>query len=447
MNRNILLEKFSDDLRKISEEFSLDQCKKIINGEIDLVISDDKCVFDKIVTSEIIKKYRHLYNGKILNHTTFKLSDLDLEMIKCIPPGGNWKDIPPDVVEKSNRLKKIKQTGGRTTLYGRIDYKKPSYTITTYFNRPGNGTYVHPSLERVLSVREAARLQTFPDDYYFYGNKTQILKQVGNAVPSVFAFQLAKKILSKIDVSKAVDLFSGAGGMTYGFKKAGISSVVSNDIDESACITLKINNPEINILWGDITQDEIKKKIYDISEKEKPDIVCGGPPCQGFSLAGLRLMEDPRNQLFNDFIAIVKNIQPKIVVFENVEGLLSFQKGKIYYAIQKMFSGIGYNIAARTIMMNEYAIPQKRKRVIIICSRKDLNISPETLYPETISPLPEMQITVYETIKDLESADCSSDAAYKFEPNNDILKLFASSITYDEYIKRKKNFNINPSNR
>ncbi len=101
-------------------------------------------------------------------------------MIRSIPAGGSWKDIPMETVEKSKRLKRITQTGGRTTLYGRIDYNKPSYTITTYFNRPGNGTYVHPIHQRVLSVREAARFQAFRDDYYFFGNKTQHLKQVGN---------------------------------------------------------------------------------------------------------------------------------------------------------------------------------------------------------------------------------------------------------------------------
>src|SRR5699024_9663177 len=124
-------------------------------------------------------KFIKIKNNEVLNHTDFKLSELDLEMIGPVPQGGNWKDIPHITLFShpfqlfflSKRLKRITETGGRTTLYGRIDYDKPSYTITTYFNRPGNGTYVHPIHDRVLSVREAARFQGFKDDYYIYGNK------------------------------------------------------------------------------------------------------------------------------------------------------------------------------------------------------------------------------------------------------------------------------------
>lgn len=435
MKKSIILENFQHDLSLIVYT-SLNECKAILEEKKYISLPDNKNNIEKKAITEMVKKYKLLYNGNVLNHTTFKLSALDLEMIKSVPPGGNWKDIPLNIVEKSERLKKITKTGGRTTLYGRIDYEKPSYTITTYFNRPGNGTYVHPTLERVLSVREAARLQTFPDDYFFYGNKTQLLKQVGNAVPSIFAYQLAKRIISNIGRVRSIDLFSGAGGLAYGFKKAGIVSVISNDIEESACITLKINNPEINVLCGDITQDSVKDKIYEIASREKPEIICGGPPCQGFSMAGLRLTDDPRNQLFKDFLAIVKRVQPKIVVFENVEGLLSYQNGKTYHAIRDMFQDIGYLIAARTVMMNEYAVPQKRKRVIIICVRKDLKIKPDALYPTPITPYPESQITVGETIKDLADITCSETAVYQIIPDNDILKLFDSDISYDEYVVR-----------
>lgn len=143
-------------------------------------------------------------NHFLLNNTTYKLSDLDMQMVKNIPEGGNWKNIPENIINKSKRLQGIKKSGGRTTLYGRLKYNKPSYTITTYFNRPGNGCYIHPSKNRVITTREAARLQSFPDSYYFFGNQRDKLNQIGNAVPPIIGFQLGKQIKEKLHAFKAV---------------------------------------------------------------------------------------------------------------------------------------------------------------------------------------------------------------------------------------------------
>ena len=391
--------------------------------------------FIQNVLEGYLKKYRLLYQGFILNHTTYKLSDLDLEMIRSVPQGGNWKNIPIEVVEKSKRLKRITETGGRTTLYGRIDYKKPSYTITTYFNRPGNGTYVHPIHDRVLSVREAARFQTFKDDYYFYGNKTQVLKQVGNAVPPLLAYQIAKQIRLHTDCHKTVDLFCGAGGMTTGFKAAGISSTISNDIEASACTTLKINNPEINVLHGDVTLNDIKSKIENTAIENEADIICGGPPCQGFSLAGFRSSDDPRNQLFRDFVELVKRINPKVIVFENVVGLLSYQKGKTYKELHQLFSELGYLTQGRVLSANHFAVPQKRKRVIIICTRNDINVMPEKLFPLPITTEEHNQITAEQTIYDLQTVQCSEHSAYQNDYSSDIIQFFKGEKSYDDFIK------------
>lgn len=438
--------KYMNDINYLIPKITKELAYSILNGELDIIsITKEKGISLSKMKKEILlgitNKYSKLFYGEILNHTTFKLSDLDLEMIKNIPPGGSWKDIPIETVEKSKRLKRIKQTGGRTTLYGRIDYNKPSYTITTYFNRPGNGTYVHPSHERVLSVREAARFQCFRDDYYFYGNKSQILNQVGNAVPTIMAYQIGKAIVEKTDCRKSVDLFCGAGGMTVGFKAAGIQSLISNDIEESACITLKINNPEINVLCGDITLEETKKKIIDTALRNEVDIICGGPPCQGFSMAGLRLTDDPRNQLFKEFIDVVKRINPKVVVFENVEGILSFQKGKVYETILRLFSEIGYKTEGRILMATHYAVPQKRKRVIIICVRNDLPISPFELFPIAITENPECQITAKETIGDLDCVLCDEHAKYVEQKiESDILQFFKNKISYEEYVNRNSYF-------
>lgn len=403
---------------------------------------DDYCTeldkFQTNVAKGITIKYIALYHGFLINHTTFKLSDLDLEMIKSVPQGGSWKDIPMETVEKSKRLKRITETGGRTTLYGRIDYEKPSYTITTYFNRPGNGTYVHPIHERVLSVREAARFQAFQDDYYFFGNKTQHLKQVGNAVPPILAYQIGKKIKDITGCSKSIDLFCGAGGMTAGFKAAGIHSLLSNDIEESACTTLKINNPEINVFCGDITDEETKSVIERAATEGNVDIICGGPPCQGFSMAGFRADNDPRNQLFREFVDIVKRVNPKVIVFENVEGLLSYQGGKTYREVHALFSELGYNTEGRTLLASEYGVPQKRKRVIIICTRNDLAISPTVLYPDPITKEDNSQITARDTISDLENVECGETAKYVDADESEILKFLKGKTTYESYVNSVK---------
>jgi DNA (cytosine-5)-methyltransferase 1 len=433
-NENIIAE-FYENIKLVLTMITYADAKAVLLGS--KKISEFTNGLDKFlvnVAKGMTDKYISLYKGFILNHTTFKLSDLDLEMIKPVPQGGSWKDIPEETVKKSKRLERITRTGGRTTLYGRIDYSKPSYTITTYFNRPGNGTYVHPVHERVISVREAARFQTFPDDYYFFGNKTQLLKQVGNAVPTILAYQIGKTIYEKTGCSKSIDLFCGAGGMTAGFKAAGIHSLLSNDIEESACTTLKINNPEIPVLCGDITSNEVKAAIEKAAKAGGADIISGGPPCQGFSLAGFRSEDDPRNQLFREFVDVVQRVNPKVIVFENVEGLLSYQRGNTYREVHKLFGALGYHTEGRTLMANAYAVPQKRKRVIIICTRKDMNISPSELYPTEMTSAEKTQVTAQETIGDLEMVECSLEAKYMACNESNILKFFKREISYDEYI-------------
>lgn len=435
MENNTYINGYLSAIQNILPSIDKDKAEQILLGEVKVdAFCEGLNKFYLNVVNGITNKYIALFHGYLLNHTTFKLSDLDLEMIKYVPRGGSWKDIPMETVEKSKRLKRITETGGRTTLYGRIDYEKPSYTITTYFNRPGNGTYVHPVQERVLSVREAARFQTFRDDYYFFGNKKQLLKQVGNAVPTLLAYQIGKKIIDVTGCSKSIDLFCGAGGMTAGFKAAGILSLISNDIEESACTTLKINNPEIHVLCGDITQEDTRAELEKVANEGGAEIICGGPPCQGFSMAGFRAEDDPRNQLFREFVDIVKRVNPKIIVFENVEGLLSYQGGKTYREVHALFSKLGYNTEGRTLLASEYGVPQKRKRVFIICTRNDLGISPELLYPEPITKYDDSQITARETISDLENVECGEEAQYVEVDESTILKFFKGEITYGEYV-------------
>lgn len=330
-------------------------------------------------------------------HVAYAISALDLEMIRSVPPGGNWKSIPASV--PSRRLEKIRQTGGRTTLYGRLRWDKPGYTITTYFNRPGNGCYIHPDKDRVLTSLEAARIQSFPDSYQFKGSKTSRTKQIGNAVPPLLAFAVAEKIRSVHgNVSTTMDLFAGAGGLTLGFKWAGFSTVAANDLFKEAAETYSHNHPEIPFVSGDIMEAQVREKLMQIVEQSGGvDVVMGGPPCQGFSNAGLRMIDDPRNSLYKNFVQMVQLTDPPILLMENVEGIMSINKGKTFLEIQENFRALGYRVTGRKLLAAEHGVPQKRKRVIIIGSKIG---DPDLYFPEPALG-EESFLTISDAIQDI----------------------------------------------
>jgi len=387
-------------------------------------ISQDLSAFENY--SLLAKKYKNILIEKniLINNIGFKLSDLDLEMISHVPPGGNWKNISETTIKKSQRLMQIAKNGGRTTLYGRIDYKKPSYTITTYFNRPGNGTYVHPKLERVITAREAARLQSFPDNYYFYGNKKDILTQIGNAVPCLLAQAIGTRIKEILPTIKTFgDLFAGAGGMSQGMFQAGLKPIFANDFSLSACITYKANHFETDVIHGDISASNTKNKIFKYSHEI--DILCGGPPCQGFSNAGKRIIDDPRNKLFLEFIDSISMINPKVVVMENVQGFLTLDKGNFYTQTKDFLEGLGYICEGRLLNSVHYGVPQKRKRVVILGVHKKIigsrNIEEFFPIPTTLDE--SQQVSTFEAISDLEYATPNEFVIKKESQNRYLEKI------------------------
>ena len=159
------------------------------------------------------------------------MSKLEETMSKHIKPGGNWKDIPLSI-NSSKRLNKIRETGGRTTLYGRLHYDKPGYTITTQFIRLPNSSNLHPKNERMITIREAGVIQSFPLDFKFSSNKGVAITQIGNAVPPILARFIASLIKKDVKNKTTLDLFSGVGGMSIGFGQEGFKIIVSNELDE-----------------------------------------------------------------------------------------------------------------------------------------------------------------------------------------------------------------------
>lgn len=309
----------------------------------------------------------------IANHVAARLSELDMRMVKSVPEGGNWKDIPEAVPSK--RLEQIRESfkrgeGSRSTYYGRLRRCDPAYTISTYFSRPGNGCHIHYEQDRVLSPREAARLQSFPDSFEFLGSQGAISTQIGNAVPPLLAYQIAKSLGPP---SVFVDLFSGAGGMGLGFKWAGWKPAIANDI-HATYLSTYAKNVHDNVLVGSIASTEVFKKLVDAAKRARSDgrplWVLGGPPCQGFSTAGnQRSMEDPRNHLAWDYVRFLDKVQPDGFVFENVTGLLNMEGGRVFAAVQAAFSSVMPCITPVVFSAEQYAIPQRRKRVILVGTR------------------------------------------------------------------------------
>lgn len=164
-----------------------------------------------------------------------------------------------------------------------------------------------------------------------------------------------------------IDLFSGAGGMAEGFKQAGFKTLLANDFDEMAAKTFQFNHPNVPFLLQDIREVAVES----IREQSglgasSPTVVCGGPPCQGFSLAGPRIADDPRNKLFQDFVRVVEGLEPEFVVFENVSGLVSMQGGAVLQAILREFRRVGYVCDFRVLNAADYGVPQARPRFIML---------------------------------------------------------------------------------
>lgn len=179
---------------------------------------------------------------------------------------------------------------------------------------------------------------------------------------------------------KTIDLFAGAGGITEGFRKAGYMCVCANDFDEEAKHTFTYNHPTVPYVLKDIknvTAAELLRAAR--CSASDIDVITGGPPCQGFSLAGQRLSNDPRNMLFHEYIRIAKDINPKVIFFENVYGIMSMQGGKVLRAIISEFEKIGYQCKYSLVNAADYGVPQARPRFVLLGVR---GFDKEITFPE-----------------------------------------------------------------
>lgn len=180
----------------------------------------------------------------------------------------------------------------------------------------------------------------------------------------------------------AVDLFAGAGGFGLGFEMAGFDVPFSLEMDRWACDTLRYNHPQKSILQHDIREYNSLDSIRSVCNFS-PDVVIGGPPCQGFSIAGPAKKDpkDPRNSLFNNFAQWIKCLDPKAFVMENVKGLLARRNGDgemVIDIIQNTFISLGYRVEIWVLNAAEYGVPQMRERIFLVGHRESLDIGPPT---------------------------------------------------------------------
>ena len=234
--------------------------------------------------------------------------------------------------------------------------------------------------------------------------------------PKINGKELFKRILIKkkndiphnIKEFHVLDLFCGAGGLSWGLhKNPRFKTTVAVDFDAQAVATFKKNMPDTQVLVGDITDLEVKKRIVDLAQKTGVNMLAGGPPCQGYSMKGKKLgLADPRNFLFREYLELVKILKPDVFVIENVKGLLLSANGWFKDEIIQTIENIGYHVNVGVLNAADFGVPQSRERAIFICSK----------YMEIPLPKPTVinRTTVRDAIEDLAYLN-SGEGAYEQE--------------------------------
>lgn len=336
------------------------------------------------------------------------------QRINALGIGQKMQDLPEELWHESFRfyVKEDKtRRGGPNLRMIRLDPQKPSLTVTGFiFNK-----FVHPFENRFITVREAARLQGFPDDMEILGSLTSTQKQIGNAVPvqlgeAVFGSILAHaaKINYQLHDLKAFSLFCGAGGLDVGASLANqvdyrIITSLAIDNWADACNTLRNYKGNVtNVLEQDICDVSSPTDFWfsNTKENQTPDIVYGGPPCQPFSQAGKqKALDDGRGQLVYQFLRYIEDLKPSFFVMENVSNIVSIYGGKLYKEIISIMKSYGYNVTFSVLNSADYGVPQLRRRAIFIGCKKEYGIVPLP-EPEYNAKPNLLGLPMHKTVKD-----------------------------------------------
>jgi DNA (cytosine-5)-methyltransferase 1 len=232
-----------------------------------------------------------------------------------------------------------------------------------------------------------------------------------------------------------ISLFSGCGGSSLGYKLAGFNELLAIDFNKNSIDTFKLNFPNISCWQKDITKVS-SNEILDFCKIKKGelDLLDASPPCQGFSVSGKRQINDNRNELFLEFIKLIKELEPKVFLMENVSGLIKGKMKGIFNIIMKEFNQLNYNTKCSLMNSMYYNVPQNRERLIWIGYRKDFNKIPTF-------PIPNKNIIIVKEALQ----NCPDGIYYKPSENtliNQYIKKIRQGETGAKYHYKGNFFNI-----
>jgi len=366
-----------------------------------------------------------LHGDGVANHDALRHSDTVIARYKLIPEGGRMP--PPQELPEEIRRRNFGNT------YKRLHRGKPSLTLV-----PGNNAFpVHPVAHRSLTPREAARIQTFPDEYVFAGSRAEQCKLVGNAVPATLAMHLglaAKKHITNSQSRSAlaekkhimtdyrpmpdssgptaISFFSGAGGMTLGFVNSGFNVVSSYDKKTIVAKNAELNFPDIPHFHTDINELDVDA-VRQNAGVDKVDVVFGGPPCQGFSIFGKRRFvntkghrpeTDERNELSIKYIDLAIGLDPRVILMENVKGFVSTPRNESSYldVVTDKLRSAGYVVEWKVVNCADYGVPQLRERFLLVAWKNGLQfLWPEPKFHKEPKAWQRRHVTVGDVITDL----------------------------------------------
>lgn len=181
----------------------------------------------------------------------------------------------------------------------------------------------------------------------------------------------------KPDAPTVISTFAGAGGSSLGYSMAGFRELLAVEWDNNAVETFQLNFPGVPVYHGDIAKLSVDEclSMAGIASGEL-DVFDGSPPCQGFSTAGKRQIDDPRNQLFREYVRLLRGLRPKVFVMENVSGMVKGKMRLVFVEILKELKASGYQVSAKLLNAMWFNVPQSRARMIFIGVRDDLGIDP-----------------------------------------------------------------------